>query len=397
MLSGNYIINHILRVSHSILREYDAQTNKLISCYGEEKEKDILIQSTEFTLSLLDKAENYPVIYMEKYPIYYGIVSNSTKKYLVGPVTVEEYYLMNNGHTASHYLIEKYRLSDQAYRVPFCDYNLFCECILLLHNYLNNEGLVYQELNALNFISEDLEESISAKKSEMIFDYQESFQKHNPYDRERREVNSIINGNKEQLLAALDEVFDGEYAVLAGTPLRSSKNLGIIGLVLASRAAIEGGISSEESFSISDYYIRMIDSLDNIGEIEAVVRKAKLEYADLVNNLSQTDNTHLLSQKAKDFIFTHLHSKITVVEIAEDLGVSKDYLSRIFKKTMGVTIKEYIVKQKLQYSIDLLVNTDESIEQISSVFGFSSQSHYAQCFKRKYGISPNTYRKKYKK
>lgn len=70
---------------------------------------------------------------------------------------------------------------------------------------------------------------------------------HNPYDQEMREFGSIENGDLIQLEKSLQEDYDGTIGTLAKDPLRNLKNLGIVLVTLASRAAIRGGLSPEIS------------------------------------------------------------------------------------------------------------------------------------------------------
>ena len=70
--------------------------------------------------------------------------------------------------------------------------------------------------------------------------------------------------------------------------------------------------------------------------------------------------------------------------------MSADYLSQKFKKYVGVSLHKYIVKQKLEESKTLLTNGVE-YGGIGYYFGFCSQTHYIQCFKKEYGMTPKEY------
>ncbi len=71
-------------------------------------------------------------------------------------------------------------------------------------------------------------------------------------------------------------------------------------------------------------------------------------------------------------------------------GLSKDYLSQLFKKTTGLTVTEYIMKKRLS-SAKQLLDRDVSISDTAYALGFCSESYFISCFKKKYGITPKEY------
>lgn len=73
---------------------------------------------------------------------------------------------------------------------------------------------------------------------------------------------------------------------------------------------------------------------------------------------------------------------------------SKEHVSRNFKKLIGVTPTEYINNKKLNYSSNLLKQTNYEIVDISQMAGFNSHSHFYHLFKEKFNMSPREYRLK---
>lgn len=84
-----------------------------------------------------------------------------------------------------------------------------------------------------------------------------------------------------------------------------------------------------------------------------------------------------------------------VRDIAKYIGVSPNYLSEQFSQFEGVTLKQYIIDEKIKSSEYLLKYTDYSLQEISSYCAFSSQSRFSVYFQRKNGITPARYRKKH--
>lgn len=83
-----------------------------------------------------------------------------------------------------------------------------------------------------------------------------------------------------------------------------------------------------------------------------------------------------------------------VSEIAEKLSYSEYYLSHLFKRKMGITIKEYLTNKKLSYAMQLLETSEMSVEKISDSLGFSSAHSFRRMFKKYTGLSPSEYKEK---
>ena len=82
-----------------------------------------------------------------------------------------------------------------------------------------------------------------------------------------------------------------------------------------------------------------------------------------------------------------------IKSVAEDLCYNEFYISHLFKKKMGISIKEYLLKKKISYATELLVTTQMSIEEISTALNFSCSHSFRRAFKNQTGITPGEYRK----
>ena len=100
-------------------------------------------------------------------------------------------------------------------------------------------------------------------------------------------------------------------------------------------------------------------------------------------------------RKAIKCISARLHERLRCEDVAVECGLSASYLSKEFKECVGVTMHEYIVSEKLEASKELLEGApgydDIAYEEVGYYFGFCSQTHYIQCFKKKYGMTPKEY------
>ena len=90
------------------------------------------------------------------------------------------------------------------------------------------------------------------------------------------------------------------------------------------------------------------------------------------------------------YIDDHLYAPISIQELSILFHYNKDYLMRIFKREIGVTIIDYI-NQKRIYNSLFSYSFNRSIMNISLLFGFSSLEYYSEVFKRYMGVSPRVY------
>lgn len=98
-----------------------------------------------------------------------------------------------------------------------------------------------------------------------------------------------------------------------------------------------------------------------------------------------------------EYIRTHLCEEFTRQELAETVHLNPDYLARLFKRRTGLTVKEYVRRERLNLAKHLLRNTEHSISEIAIETGFTTQAYFANTFHHEFGISPSDYRGKYNK
>lgn len=75
-----------------------------------------------------------------------------------------------------------------------------------------------------------------------------------------------------------------------------------------------------------------------------------------------------------------------------ELGYSKNYICRIFRKYMGMTITNYITDRKLKHSITLFNSYHASVAEVCEALNIESVPYFTKIFKQKFGITPAKYR-----
>ncbi|MGN0612749.1 MAG: helix-turn-helix domain-containing protein [Porcipelethomonas sp.] len=216
---------------------------------------------------------------------------------------------------------------------------------------------------------------------------------HNPYDKEIAFYESIRAGNYE-IAKLLSTPLCGEgYGVLSKDPLRNIKYHLVVSVAMITRFCIEGGMSPEESYSLSDKLIMRTDEAETVEQVHELHHKAIEEFCIAMNEIRIRGVNSLQIIKAIDYIKTHVSEKITINDIARHLKISVPYLSRLFKAETGENVSEYVVKRKIESALIMLKYSGKSIADISCYLNFSSQSYFTKVFKKYVGMTPKEYKK----
>lgn len=264
--------------------------------------------------------------------------------------------------------------------------------ILCTINYvLNNEKKSLKDIT----IHDALQDKLIFKQNNEMIEATNDFNIHNSYDQEQAIMSIVSKGD----VAALNSWLEFAPAISEGTlakeQLRQHKNIFIVSATLVSRAAIRGGMSVNDAFSISDFYIQRCELLYSLNDITNLQYRMILDYTERVYRLRINQNDSKLLIDVANYIYHHISEPIKTEDIANSLYLSRPYLSKKFKKETNGNISDYIIKEKINEAKRLLRYSNKSLTQISSYLGFSSPSHFSRVFKKYTNLSPSEYKNKH--
>ena len=170
----------------------------------------------------------------------------------------------------------------------------------------------------------------------------------------------------------------------------------VIFISTASRIAMEEGVSPGKSYSLSDHFLQKLELCRSQIEIGHLQEEAYDAFLAEMTRAKQSAKSSGYINACKDYIAAHRTQNIRVNDIAESLGVSHGYLTKIFTEAEGVTIRQYIIAEKSRAAANMIRFSDASLTDISEYLSFSSPSHMGQCFKRQYHMTPREYRERYR-
>ena len=388
----NFICEQLVNIVHGEVTRCSL-SGEVIQTYGvEEQQSSILNLDIDMRKKVCQKeGKVFPEIIIELEYLMYALIYLENERILIGPVSIHKHQ-----KKVETMFYKEHGITDtNNYNIGYCELKVFGSAVLLGYHNLTGKTITLEELWSKNGVLESELESVNREVSDIIFERQEYDSPHNPYDQEVRELNSITQGNVDMLKASIAESYKGREGRMAEDELRQEKNIAIVVIALASRAAIKGGLLPEKAFSMVDAYVLAVERLRDPIKIRSMMRKAEYDFAEQVAKKSRFPEENEIIMHTKNYIFQHLHDEIVIGDLGKQIGVNTSYLSTLFRKTEGTTIQLFIRNEKIKLAENMLRYSEYSIWEIANYLSFCSQSHFGKAFKEQTGLSPAKYRKMY--
>ena len=239
----------------------------------------------------------------------------------------------------------------------------------------------------------------SGKSLEKELIYHEYMHRENDFARagyqpEFEFYSSVKSGDIEKVEELCKDVFSNKegLGVLSLDPVQNLRYHFVITAAMLARYAIEGGMDLSDSYSLSDFYIRKVDVARNEREITELHRSMSLDYTKRMRNLRKKKVTSMPVARALDYIYDHLHTRITLDKLAEHVGVNASYLSRVFREEMGVPVSRYVRLKKIETAKNMLMYSDFTASEIAAILAFPTQSYFSEVFKKETGQTPGDFK-----
>ncbi len=211
------------------------------------------------------------------------------------------------------------------------------------------------------------------------------------YEGERKLMHAVSHGLLHQAQMIMSHISDAVLEQRAAEPLRNAKNYGIVCNTLLRKAVEAGGVHPLHIDRLSDSLARQLEKLHTVDEVLGMYNKMVHKYCLLVKNHSMQGYSQLV-QRVILRVETDLTADLSLAAHAEQLNVNASYLSTLFKKEMGVTLTEYVNRQRVEHGIFLLNATDLLIQTIAQYCGMPDVNYFTKTFKKVTGKTPSEYR-----
>ena len=360
--------------------------------YDERDSANPLKSSEDLRLRLCGgaAAQEFPFLMMEEFHVCFAAIGCGEDTLLIGPMSTEDF-----NRPRRHQFYQKYGILRANERdLPRFTLYEAASVVSTVTRAVCGSEYTEKELLSANHLLELSEEDPRKQFLYTIREDDEDYYRHT-YQEERMLLAQVREGNVEEAVR-LSEVLDLEIGRLAENQQDHWRNVLVIGVTLCARAAIEGGVEPHLAYRVSGYYIRQGTGCRDGAQILAVRNQAVADLAGRVREVRSRRHVSSYTRQCKDYIEQHYREKILQEEVAAGLGISADYLSRLFKEETGLTFSEYLNQFRVERAANLLIYSEEPLAYIARYVNFPSQSYFGRIFKKVKGMTPRQYRELYK-
>ena len=218
-----------------------------------------------------------------------------------------------------------------------------------------------------------------------------------PYDAEQKIMELIRLGKYNDIIIRPFSALANQVGDMAKDQLTHYTYLVVASIAGWSRAAIDGGALPDDVFDLSDALLYTLSHAETIQEIQDVYQLSAVMLAKLVDASKERQPSYQVVQ-AQNYISCNIHKKITLEDLARQVGLSPHYLSNLFSAEMGISVHNYIQKEKIKVSCHFLKNSNRTVSDIAAYMGFQTPSHFTAVFRKWMDMTPTEYRQqKYRK
>lgn len=106
----------------------------------------------------------------------------------------------------------------------------------------------------------------------------------------------------------------------------------------------------------------------------------------------ELNNLNDYTQEAIQYVEKNIKKNITLEEVAKNINITPHYLSKIFKKEVGINFVTYVTDRKIDLAKEMLADKNIPIVNISISLAFNQPNYFSKVFKKKVGVTPSKYR-----
>jgi two-component system, response regulator YesN len=133
--------------------------------------------------------------------------------------------------------------------------------------------------------------------------------------------------------------------------------------------------------------------LDTIFDLQLWLRNIFSAVIDYLTERKCGSNKKIITDILK-YIDANYHKNISITDISQEVYLSPNYISIIFKKETGEAFTNFLIRYRMEKAVQMLKDTNLKVYEIGDRVGYSNTSHFCTAFKKLFGVSPNEYRDK---
>lgn len=210
------------------------------------------------------------------------------------------------------------------------------------------------------------------------------------YEVENKLINFMKLGNQAEVSRVVEDIFN-TLCANHNLPVDYVQSICIELIHMASRTLYEFGENIH--LIVTDYSVLFSEVYSKREASE--LRDTMLALFEKLTHYFAQKQTHKNSrtiQKIKDIISQKYMENLTVARLSEEVYLSPNYISLIFKQETGESVTEYVTKVRMEVAKELLKAPDLKIMDVSDMVGYENSTYFSTVFKKYTGMHPQKYR-----
>ncbi len=211
-----------------------------------------------------------------------------------------------------------------------------------------------------------------------------------PWDLEKIIISGLRKGEEVQVYKAIDE-FEGYIS----SKIHKVKQSRMAFLHLCNDIVRLGEeiIQEEGEETLSHNLYQSVLICESSADIVMELKRYSTRICNEIK-MKREERNNDIAQAARGFLEENYNnSQLSLDVLSQELGFSISYISKMFKASMGVSVKEYLIQKRIEVACDLLLKSDKKIWEIGDAVGYDQQRSFLEIFKKHKGMTPSDYRK----
>ncbi len=210
------------------------------------------------------------------------------------------------------------------------------------------------------------------------------------FDMEKQLMDCIKLGDSSKVMRILDDIFNTFYA---NKKMHSS----YLQSMCIEIVSISSGITyefNEDIEKIIGSHSQILDNIlckDNLSELKKYMLSILLKITNHIAGKYKKKSEDNIN-KIKGIINERYMEDISISGISEEIYLTPNYVSLIFKRETNMTITEYITGIRMMKAKELLMTTDLKVQEIAELVGYENPHYFSTVFKKQTGVHPMKYR-----
>jgi AraC-like DNA-binding protein len=214
-----------------------------------------------------------------------------------------------------------------------------------------------------------------------------------PHTIQKQLFHQIVSMDRKGLEEAVDQLF-GEYLYEAKYPREKVQDMIVLLLSSVTSSLLQEGYDIGALFH-DDNHIALINECQNVQELKSYILTYFNRAIDTVESVQDKKSSNQYIDQAIQYMESKFAENISISHIADHLGISSGYLSKMFKSETGKSPLEYLTEIRIKQGKLLLKDETFSLQQISEMLGYNDVHSFIRFFKKYEQLTPGEYRKRY--